>query len=463
MASLWHQISNVGAKHLSDIEEIKRLKLLNRVIALTIIVLSFYLVVELFLEIYEFIPFVLGMIGLVLIDFYFISVGKIEFGKHFASFLVMLCLSFFVLNIGDTFSEALFIPFVAAPLVIFKSKKIAYIYLILVLILLVVLKTAQQYYTPIIELSEQQFIIFKTMNVGISVIMTFILTFNFKLENEMHQLKLVEVNEIVSEKNKEIIDSINYAKKIQQAYMPDQDLFYKIFNNAFLLYKPKDIVSGDFYWFYSPEKRKILLAVADCTGHGVPGALMSVICCNALNEVAVSGNIQKPAEILNQTRNIVKRNLKSSDQSGQKDGMDISLCLLDFSDENNVQMEWSGANNPIWILQANTNDIREIKGNKQPIGFHAQEHDFTNHQIQLSKGDTIYLFSDGYSDQFGGENLPEGRMGGKKFKDKNLQAFLSQIKNENMNNQKELLIDKFDSWKGGLEQIDDVCIIGVRI
>lgn len=279
-------------------------------------------------------------------------------------------------------------------------------------------------------------------------------------------------NQEMELKNREITDSITYAKRIQQAYMPSEDLFYKIFNDSFLLYHPKDIVSGDFYWFYSPEKKKIFLAVADCTGHGVPGALMSVICSNALNDATVINRIYNPAEVLNAARSSVKTNLKSSNY-GQKDGMDISLCFLDYSEYNNnqiVKINWAGANNGLWIVNPNRQKwpenvkpfapdmpgSAELKPDKQPIGFHEKETPFTNHSIELEKGDTVYLFTDGFADQFGGEKS-------KKYKPANLKKFLYMHYHKSMEEQKVILKEEFENWKGNIEQTDDVCIIGIRI
>jgi two-component system, sensor histidine kinase LadS len=281
---------------------------------------------------------------------------------------------------------------------------------------------------------------------------------NIELEKQVKErtFEIHQQKEEIERKNKDITDSINYAKRIQRAYMPTDSVFYDIFRNSFLLYRPKDIVSGDFYWFYSPTPEKKLLAVADCTGHGVPGALMSVICCNALNEAAVTNKIYNPAEILDYTREAIKRNLKSTDYSGQKDGMDISLCLIDHTDNFNIQLQWSGANNPLWLIEDGSKEVIEIKGDKQPIGFHSNEHPFVNHTMSAKKNTIIYLMSDGFVDQFGGPK-------GKKFKAAQLKETLISINEEPMDNQLNLLMTTFDNWKGDLEQVDDVCIIGVKL
>jgi two-component system, sensor histidine kinase LadS len=280
---------------------------------------------------------------------------------------------------------------------------------------------------------------------------------NIELEKQVKErtFEIHQQKEEIERKNKDITDSINYAKRIQRAYMPTDKLFFNIFKNAFLYYKPKDIVSGDFYWFYSPTPEINLLAVADCTGHGVPGALMSVICCNALNEAAVTHQIKSPGGILDYAREAVKKSLKSTDYSGQKDGMDISLCLIDYSNESAVSLQWAGANNPLWLID-NESKLTEIKGDKQPIGFHSNEHPFVNHTVTVKKGTTIYLMSDGFADQFGGPK-------GKKFKTSQLKEKLIAIHKKPMNLQLKNLSETFENWMGDLEQIDDVCVIGIKL
>ncbi|MCA6434895.1 MAG: SpoIIE family protein phosphatase [Bacteroidetes bacterium] len=279
---------------------------------------------------------------------------------------------------------------------------------------------------------------------------------NHLLEEKVQQrtFELKDALSQIEEKNKEITDSINYAKRIQSAYLPDERIFHFMFPEAFLYFKPKDIVSGDFYWFYRFKKESSddyikFCAVADCTGHGVPGALMSVICCNALNEVVVNNKFHNTDDILNETRKIVKQNLKSTG-SGQKDGMDIALIKLDME---TGDLSFSGANNPAWILQ--NNQLIKLKADKQPIGMHENEQAFKANQLKLTKGDKIYLFSDGYADQFGGP-------GGKKMKYKKLEELLLSNNKLSMHDQKIIVENFFNEWKGSLEQVDDVCVIGIK-
>lgn len=276
-----------------------------------------------------------------------------------------------------------------------------------------------------------------------------------------HQKTKVEhQNELLAEKQKEIIDSINYAKRIQDAYLPPEKAFNLLFEDSFVLFKPKDIVSGDFYWFFCPRNKNnefedfIFFAVADCTGHGVPGAIMSVICCNALNEVVVNNKIYETDEILNMVRNIVKRNLKNNTEGSQNDGMDIALGKLN---KRTLELSYSGANNPMLVI--NQNGIVELKADKQPVGNYAAEKSFTKTILQVQKGDMIYLSSDGFPDQFGG-NTTNGL--GKKLKYANFKKLLLTHNQLEGKEQKQHLLDYFYNWKADMEQTDDVCVMGIR-
>jgi serine phosphatase RsbU (regulator of sigma subunit) len=253
----------------------------------------------------------------------------------------------------------------------------------------------------------------------------------------------------LTEKNKEILDSINYAKRIQTAILPSEKLLNKYLKNAFILYKPKDIVAGDFYWL-EPTSEGVLIAAADCTGHGVPGAMVSVVCNNGLNRSVREYGLIAPNEILDKTRDIIIQEFDKNDED-VSDGMDISLSYIDFK---NKKLEWAGANNPLIIVR--NNEIIELKPDKQPIGKFVTHKSFTLHQVELLENDVIYSFTDGFADQFGGPK-------GKKFMYKPFKELLLKIHNESMNFQKNELEKVFNEWKGEGEQIDDVCIIGVRM
>jgi serine phosphatase RsbU (regulator of sigma subunit)/tetratricopeptide (TPR) repeat protein len=270
------------------------------------------------------------------------------------------------------------------------------------------------------------------------------------------QKKLIEFQkQEVEEHRKGIIDSITYAKRIQEALLKDEDHVTKHLPEHFVLYKPKDIVSGDFYW--STEKKgHWYICVADCTGHGVPGAFMSMLGIAYLNEINASEELFGPAEILNRLREKIVKELKQTGSSGEShDGMDISMMRLNLQTK---EMVWAGANNALWIAVNENGEtvIRTIEPDKQPIGFTFEPEPFTEHVFQLDHRDTVYLFSDGYADQFGGPK-------GKKFKSKQLQEKLLDINQEALSAQKEILEQSFEHWRGDLEQLDDVAIIGIRV
>jgi len=262
-------------------------------------------------------------------------------------------------------------------------------------------------------------------------------------------IEVVQQKELVEMKNKEITDSITYAKRIQEAILPSNQLVKTLLDESFILYKPKDIVAGDFYWLEEKDD-KILLASADCTGHGVPGAMVSVVCNNALNRTVREFNLDEPAAILNKVRDIV---IETFNKSGEdvKDGMDIAL--ISFDKKTNI-LQFSGANNSLFLISDGA--LQVLAANKQPIGKYAVTENFTNHVVQLKKGDTFYIFTDGYVDQFGGEK-------GKKLKFQGLVNILMEIKSESMSYQHKYMDEFFMEWKGNLEQVDDVCVIGVRV
>ena len=257
---------------------------------------------------------------------------------------------------------------------------------------------------------------------------------------------------LVEVKNEEILASITYAKRIQSAILPPAKLVKEFLKESFILYKPKDVVAGDFYWMESvvskSNKNIVLFAAADCTGHGVPGAMVSVVCNNALNRSVREHGITDPGEILTKTREIVIQEFEKSEEE-VKDGMDIALCSLE-----GMKLQYAGAHNPLWIIR--NGELIETKANKQPIGQFDNPEPYTTHSFDLETGDSVYLFSDGYVDQFGGEK-------GKKFKTNAFRELLLSIQNKSMEEQKIIINDAFETWKGSLEQIDDVCVIGVGV
>lgn len=277
---------------------------------------------------------------------------------------------------------------------------------------------------------------------------------NKRRANEAIQLQKEKVEQqksIIEEKNKAIVDSINYAQRIQTALFPPEQKVKDVFGECFVLYLPKDIVSGDFYWIENAKDGSKLLAAADCTGHGVPGALVSVVGNNALNRAVREFGLTDPGRILDKLNELVAETFAQS-ESEVKDGMDISLLSLKRSGDN-TELKWAGANNNLWHFHDET--VIELKADRRPIGKHDKTGQFTTHTRLLQKNDNIYIFTDGFADQFGGAK-------GKKFKYKGLQNLLLSIHQLDAKSQKEKLHAAFEEWRGSLEQVDDVLVIGVK-
>ncbi|MCK5028451.1 MAG: SpoIIE family protein phosphatase [Bacteroidales bacterium] len=268
----------------------------------------------------------------------------------------------------------------------------------------------------------------------------------FQIKNELKQ------REVIITKNKEIMADIRYASRIQHAILPQLEQLEESFHEYFILHQPKRHISGDFYWAYCNGTKKIV-AVGDCTGHGVSGALMHMLGNAYLNEIVAGNKYKTASDILEQLREHVMQSLNQTGESGEtQDGMDIALCIIDCE---NKKLEYAGANNPIYIIREK--ELTEFRGDRMPVGIHINfSKPYTNHIINLESMDQIYLFSDGYADQFGGPR-------GKKFRYKQFKEMLIENSHEPMNIQKEILNNVHDKWRGQLEQIDDILVFGLKI
>ena len=273
-----------------------------------------------------------------------------------------------------------------------------------------------------------------------------------KLEVERQRDQVELQKHEIEEKNKSITDSITYARRIQSAILPQPEHVRNVLRDAFVFYQPKDIVSGDFFWI-SETPEYIFYATVDCTGHGVPGGFMSIMGASLLNEIVNDHQVCEPSDVLNQMRSKVIAALRQTGESGEnKDGMDMVLCRID---KKLSTLAFAAANNPLWLCRNGV--IEEFAPDKQPVGIGATAAiEFRGHTIALQKGDVIYTITDGFADQFGGDK-------GKKFKYKPLRQLLETNSALSMNEQHDLLQKTFVDWKGNLEQVDDVLVIGVRI
>jgi serine phosphatase RsbU (regulator of sigma subunit) len=288
---------------------------------------------------------------------------------------------------------------------------------------------------------------------------------NVRAEEKIRKQHLLAIQQ-----KQAITDSISYARRIQKAVLPSPPYLDNILSDYFTIYKPKDIIGGDFYWAREIAGQLIVI-VADCTGHGVPGALMSMLGVTLLNEQFRTFGIRQPGEILGHLRSKVKEILfQEGSVSDQKDGMDMAITIMDPEKK---ELQFAGANIPLFLVRDKTRagdiekdlnvslenedyELYKIRGDKQPLGVHWEETDFSNHVIKLQDRDSLYIFSDGYVDQYGGKKR-------KKFKSKKLMKLLLSLQDGTMDLQKKLLEDAFERWRGTHEQIDDVCVFGLRI
>jgi serine phosphatase RsbU (regulator of sigma subunit) len=303
----------------------------------------------------------------------------------------------------------------------------------------------------------------------VSAILLFLVYVRYK--HNLKQKKIIEQQHIsLREKNKEILDSINYAKRLQDAILPGEKMIKSILPNSFIFFQPKDVVSGDFYFLDRVNENGntlIYFAAADCTGHGVPGAMVSIVGANGLKRCIREFGLRKPSDILDRLAAMVTDSFSQSEET-IRDGMDIALCCLEENTDGKKTLHYAGANNPLWIINPkrdafpinckvfNNNVGFEIKADKQAIGYTEQLEPFTNHSFEVQAGDTAYCFSDGFQDQFGGE-------GAKKYKSINFKRLLVAIYHNEIHQQKEQVKKDFYNWKGDEEQLDDVCVIGVRL
>ncbi|MCC7302986.1 MAG: tetratricopeptide repeat protein [Bacteroidia bacterium] len=301
------------------------------------------------------------------------------------------------------------------------------------------------------KISQQKLFIW-IASLGVFTLLALVF-FNYRNYRKKQELfnKLAQSNEVIERKNKDITDSIRYALRIQNAILPDQRVLGSQMPDHFIYYNPRDIVSGDFYWFhhFGPVT---LLASADCTGHGVPGAFMSMICVQLLNQTVGDTNITSPEQALGVLDSGVKKALSQSGLDESSDGMDIALCAI-HTDK--MRLQYAGAFRPLYLVR--NGEFYEYKANKFSIGGHVdRSKSFKGHEINLQKGDCIYMFTDGYADQFGGQE-------GKKFMMRNFKKLIKEIWSRPMQEQHRILHETFSNWKGTFDQVDDVLVLGVRI
>jgi len=387
--------------------------------------------------------------------------------------LVYLMLNYFQIGLGVIGSpHATFLAMLPGFVYVFCNKRSFYVWLIVVTVTLlihfVVLYLSSYPKLSFLSSMDKEALNVDsfTVQIGVYFMMTIMLYFIESTRENLYA-KITEQKVKIETANSEITSSITYAKYIQSAILPGKEQLDSFLKDYFVLFKPRDIVSGDFYWVTKIENNTIIAAI-DCTGHGVPGALMSMLGAAFLNETVNKEYITQPAVILSRLRKEVIRFLQQRGEAGeQKDGMDIALCSIDYE---KMKLQFAGANNPLFLVRdfkgtelsfenKFTDDeyiLYEVKGDKMPVGIHDRMENFTLHEMEIQKGDILYLFSDGFADQFGG---PEN----KKLQYINFKKILLKHCTELMEEQKLNLTKALEDWQGNCDQIDDILVIGIKI
>ncbi|MCX6312694.1 MAG: SpoIIE family protein phosphatase [Bacteroidetes bacterium] len=454
MKKIWSSFSSGGLQFAKTVHDRKTILLINRMsVILTAMMLLFSLLAQ-----------ILGLWDILLFSIPFGIIfsiipllqrnGWILFSKYLFTFSPVLCIFFVCIHNGAQMGDRFFLLTTAMiPLIIFRKKLVMFLLFLFSAFAFLVVEWYQSTHEPLKKLPnelEKQYWYFTVISVF--ALLYFVIRY-FRSDNEDYEKELELKNDLIEEKNKDILSSIHYAKRIQRALLASDTLLQNNLPEYFILYKPKDIVSGDFYWADEIPDGKFILMTGDCTGHGVPGAFMSLLNISIMHEVVIGMNTTRPDKILNIQREAIIMSLNPPGVAERsKDGMDCVVCNFDFK---NMKLEFACANNPLWILRVG--DMLTFKADKQPIGIHeGDKKDFTLHSFDLRTGDIVYTFTDGFADQFGGPK-------GKKFKYSQLKETFLSIGNKNLNSQKDILEKTFEEWKGNLEQVDDVLVIGVKI
>lgn len=490
----WNKISQKGLKDGMAISEQKKLILTNQVSILMFLFIFIYIAILTLLNLvaFEFSFIIFPLTFSILLIPYMNSRGFYRLTSFMISIIFPVAVLIFSSLTKKSFHYSIDIVYYIIPRLLLIGTLIIPLVLIdikhrisLILAILINLATLV-FYDFVMELSGVGFgslpvTVEKYHLINIFIFLPyflilsgigFLVNINIKYEKRVQKLleevegKNIELEEQKSHIEKihnEISDSINYARRIQNVLLPDISVLDQYFKDYFILFKPRNVVSGDFYWF-SGIKGKIIFCLADCTGHGVPGAFMSMLGISFLREIVTKEHFEEPSEILNKLRNeiIIALNQKGM-QSDQKDGMDISLFSLNIlplegSPDKSYEFLWAGANNPCWIIK--NGELEELLPDKMPIGIHAHMERFKIIKVQLKKGDKVYLSTDGYRDQFGGPSS-------KKFMSKNMRELIIANSSKSMTEQKEILEQKIEEWRTGFdiihEQTDDISIVGFEI
>ncbi len=449
---LWKTIIISGINKTQEPHDRKSLLFINRMSVINVFLMIGFSITAPLFNLPNVLYFTLPFLFAFGLPAYLNHLGYLTFSRYyFAIIPVVFLIGVCIHNSSELGDKYLLLTSAAIPIILFRNSKAIYSLFALNVLSFFFITWYQFNFEPLVQIPQYLKTIYSACSVLIVFVVIFFIILSFKNTSEEYEEDLEEKNRIISQKNMEVHDSITYAKRLQDAIMPPLDEIYNSVPDSFVLYRPKDIVAGDFY-FADKQGDYFFVAAADCTGHGVPGAMVSVVCSNALNRAVNELQLLQPGEILDKVRELVVETFKKS-QHDVKDGMDISLCVIN---QKTYEVAWAGANNPLWYINENEEELKEITATKQPVGKTENYKSFTTHAFNLAKGAMLYLFTDGYADQFGGPK-------GKKFKYKQLADLILANRKLPMREQCKILENTFVSWKGNLDQIDDVCIIGLKL
>ncbi|SFF57974.1 PP2C family protein-serine/threonine phosphatase [Thermoflexibacter ruber] len=451
--AFWREIAQTGVRTGLAPTEVQKIRLLNSIAFIGSLTFGLYLPIFLVLQIKSAIFTTLLGDLLALLPIYFNHIGKYVLARFF----FCIAMSMYLATIGIIFGEAVGMEHTlfamgTIPAIFFNKRRHIFGLILFTMVLFTLVKFSFYVVNPLIK--HPIFSYFYSINVIITFSLLFITITGFKQEHESYE-KMIE------KKNENITDSLKYAQRIQKAILGNEEEVLCNFKEGFIFFKPRDIVSGDFFWFsqlfFNTEERssKRILIAADCTGHGVPGAFMTVMGNALLDEIINEKCITTPHLILHELDRKIVATLQKQNFN-QSDGMDMVILVIEEKDDNTKWVHWAGAKNPLYYVR--NRQLHEIKGDKFPIGGNQSKiaKTFNTHTFELKDDYIFYLFTDGFQDQFGGKE-------NRKYMVKHFRNFLFEISHLPLSVQKEKLEQEFTSWKGEREQTDDVLVIGVSV
>lgn len=473
LLNIWNKLSYLGIDRNEDGIR-KEILFLNRYVICQFIIILSYIPIEFLFLNPQTIPAHLLYGSLSLFCLYLNSKQRFDLSKFYFMILMNLNIFYWVLESGGTTQTEFF--YVSASLFGFllfrKNQWIVIGQMILSIVLFFLALKLTETIPPLVDLKDGEAEKIAVMSNIILFIIIFIIIRNLSEAWSANRAILKNKKNIIEQKNIELNDSINYAEKIQKAIIPNLDLIEDFITAGFTIFKPKENLSGDFSFFHKQSSSVIWVAAADCTGHGVPGSLVSVLGVNILHKAIVEKGLTQPNQVLDFATEEMEENLNRFSENIIKDGMDISLLRIEkINDE--FKINYAGANNPFWLLpkandpvdisntsyrktKLNNSALVEVPANRQPIGNYFKRTAFVNHEFTVQSGCRIYLFSDGYVDQFGGKN-------NKKITKARFRNLFLENYNESMPQQKKLLEDFLLKWSAGFEQVDDILVIGIEL